>query len=164
VKLTKGELDNARNAPIEMIPHVELAPGRISPALTTVMVKMPSEQGVLQDYTITSANLGLVMSINLQGLYRVEVKNFDAVLNAISISATDEAKRVYEKNILYQVLLVIEDKDAEAPGPFRREVVYNFPPAYLEKGEIKLNQQPVIAQFSLVPLEIQPAAATVGPR
>jgi hypothetical protein len=52
----------------------------------------------------------------------------------------------------YQVRLEIDDDDAKSTEPQRKALVYNFPEEYVRRDEIRLNQQPVIAQFKLVPL------------
>jgi hypothetical protein len=57
----------------------------------------------------------------------------------------------------YQVTLEIDDEDATATEPLRRNLIYNFPDEYLRKDEIKLNQQPATARFKLMPL---PSAET----
>ena len=81
-------------------------------------------------------------------------------MSAISIRATPEAKRLYEK-MRYQVILEIDDsdKDAQSTEPLRRELIYNFPAEYVRRGEIVLNQQSVTARFRLTALPAEQAGA-----
>jgi hypothetical protein len=57
----------------------------------------------------------------------------------------------------YQVILEVNDsdKDAKSAEPLRRELIYNFPPEYVRKDEIVLNQQPAVARFNLVPVSTE---------
>jgi hypothetical protein len=151
VLLNPREREQARLAPVEKTPHVSLGLGRVMEAAEPVKVRMPPEPTMLKNYTITTATLGFTLSANLLGRYSVKVENLDAVVSAISIVATSEAKRAYE-SMPYQVVLEIDDSDAESAGPLRREVKYNFPTEYIDKGQVRLNQQPVIARFALTKL------------
>jgi hypothetical protein len=148
VVLAQDELAQARSSPIEKYPFVEVAPGQTKQAGSPVEVTMPAGLPTLKNYTITTATLGVTLSINLQGRYRVEVTNLDEVVSAIRIVATADAKMAYE-NMPYQVVLEIDDSDAESAEPLRREAAYNFPDEYIDKGQIRLDQQPVMARFKL---------------
>jgi len=150
VQLTQREIEQARTSTVEKTPYIKLSDGQSRVAATAVKITTLPEQERLRSYTITTATLGLNLSANLQGKYKVEVTNLDAVMSAITIKATPEAKRVYE-NMLYQVILEIDDEDVKIAEP-RRELVYNFPIEYVRKNEIELNQQPIIARFKLTPL------------
>jgi len=57
--------------------------------------------------------------------------------------------------------LYILDEDRDAPEEPKREIYYNFPEEFVSKGEIKLNQQPVIARFKLIP--VSSTEASKGP-
>ena len=156
VQLTRREIDQARLSTVEKIPYIELAPGQIRELQKTVKITMPPDEDLLADYTITTAKLRFSLSPNLLGKYEIVVDNFDEVIRTITIRATADAKQAYEK-MPYQVILEIDDEDAGATEPLRRELIYNFPHEYLRKDEIRLNQQPVTAQFRLIPL---PSAET----
>lgn len=158
VLLTRREIDQAKLLPIEKAPSIELAPGQFRETQTPVKIKIPPGQDILADYTITTATLGFSLSTNLQGKYNVVIANLDEVIRAITIRASPDAKRAYEK-MPYQVVLEIKDEDAKATEPLRRELIYNFPDEYLRKDEIRLNQQPVVARFELVPLPPPPEQA-----
>ena len=150
VQLTPNELEQARLAPVEKTPYVELAPGHTRNAPVAVKITTPEQQR-LADYIITKVIPKYSLSANLQGKYKVDVLNLDVVMSPISINATPEAKWAYE-NMAYQVRLEINDDDAKSTEAQRKPVVYNFPDEYVRRGEIRLNQQPVTAQFKLIPL------------
>lgn len=163
VTLSKREIEQARLAPIEKTPAVELAPGQTREAASSVKITLPKEQERLQEYLITSVRLGVSLSANLEGKYKVELVNPEAVMGSVAIRATPEAKRAYE-NMRYHVILEIDDSDKDSrpdkslpaagePAPeIRRDLVYDFPPEFLRKDEIALNQSPVQARFRLVPI------------
>ncbi len=169
VTLSKREIEQARLAPIEKTPIVELAPGQTREAASSVKITLPKEQERLQEYLITSVRLGVSLSANLEGKYKVELVNPEAVMGSVAIRATPEAKRAYE-NMRYHVILEIDDSDKDSrpdksspaagePAPeIRRDLVYNFPPEFLRKDEIALNQSPVQARFRLVPIAAETTA------
>jgi hypothetical protein len=156
VQLTRREIDQARLSAVEKTPFIEPAAGQIRELQGTVKITMPPEEDLLADYTITTARLRFSLSPNIQGKYKVVVDNLDEVIRTITIRATADAKRAYEK-MPYQVTLEIDDEDAASAEPLRRNLIYNFPDEYLRKDDIRLNQQPVTARFKLIPL---PAAET----
>ncbi len=156
VQMTRREIEQARLSAVEKTPFIKLAEGQIRELQRTVKITMPPEEDLLADYTITTARLRFSLSPNIQGKYKVVVDNLDEVIRTITIRATAEAKRAYEK-MPYQVTLEIDDEDAAAAEPLRRTLIYNFPDEYLRKDDIRLNQQPVTARFKLIPL---PSAET----
>lgn len=163
VQLSRREVRQARSSPVEKTPYIELGAGRIREASTTVKITTPKEEDRLSDYTITTATLGFTMSANLQGKYRVVVTNLNEVIRAITIRATPEAKQAYDK-MRYQVILEIDDSDKDAgSAEIRRELIYNFPPDYVRRDEIMLNQQPAVARFNLVPLTVAETPLTGEP-
>jgi len=153
VRLGAGEIQQARTREdgVTKKPYVELGPGQRREASEQVTIKLVSEAEQLKDYTITSATLGRCLSANLQGSYRVEVTNLEEVLRPIAIKATEAAKQAYELQP-FQIILYVFDDDKKSTDEQRRKVVYNFPEDSVRKGEIILNQQPVIARFKLTPL------------
>lgn len=155
VKLARKEIEQARASAIEKTPYIELATGQRREAATTVKVKMPLAEDVLKTYTITTATLGFTLSANLQGKYTVEIANENDVIGSILIKATPQAQQVYEKGMRYQVILEVYDEDVKSEE-VKREVVYNFPPEFVRKGEIVLNQPPVPARFKLTPFSPPP--------
>jgi hypothetical protein len=176
VTLSKREIEQARLAPIEKTPVVELAPGQTREAASSVKITLPKEQERLQEYLITNVRLGVELSANLEGKYKVELVNPEAVMGSVAIRATPEAKRAYE-NMRYHVILEIDDSDKPSPAAgesapdtlraplreIRRDLVYNFPPEFLRKDEIALNQSPVQARFRLVPIAEESLAPPPAP-
>jgi len=150
VSLTRSEINQARLSAIEKVPYIILPDSQTRKTAKTVKITTPPEEDLLGDYSITTATLGITLSANLQGKYSVVVNNLEEVISAITIRATPDAKRAYEK-MPYQVILEIDDEDARAQEPLRRQLLYNFPPEYDRKDEIMLNQQPVTARFKLIP-------------
>lgn len=154
VTLTAREITQARTSSVETAPYIELPDGQRRQARALVKIRMPPEEDRLQSYTITTATPGFLLGANVQGTYKVEVSNRSALMGAIQIRATQEAKLAYEQ-MDYQVLLQIVDEDAKATDTIRRELIYNFPPEYVRKGEIELvvtPGQPAEIQFTLVRL------------
>ncbi|MCX5636877.1 MAG: hypothetical protein NTX52_04180 [Planctomycetota bacterium] len=154
VGLTRREIEQARVSAIEKTPSIELVAGQRREAATTVKIKMPPAEDALKTYTITRATLGFYLGENLQGRYKVEITNLNEVISPIAIRATPQAKQAYE-GMRYQVILEIDDDDVKSEES-RKEVIYNFPPEFVRKGEIILNQPPVQARFKLTPLSSTP--------
>jgi hypothetical protein len=115
---------------------------------------MPPAEDALRDYTIQSPRFGIVQSLSLEGRYYVKIDNPTEVIGPISIRATLAAKQAYE-GMRYQVILEIEDDDANKLEESRREVVYNFPKDFASRNEIVLSQAPARARFKLVPLSTE---------
>jgi hypothetical protein len=127
VKLSPAEIEQARVGPISGRAQVELAPGQIRRANTTVRIRLqPGGPADLTERTITGANLAIALSVNLLGDYDVEVTNRSDVVRPFQIRATEEAKDAYQKQP-FQMTLYILDEDKEAQGEQPREVVYNLP-------------------------------------
>lgn len=148
VSLTPREIEQARTNPVAIKPYIELAPGQIKQAPTNVRVTTPPEKDPRIDYPI-SATLAIAMSPTMLKNYDVRITNFTAVMAAITIKATLEAKDAYVQQPFPPMTLYILDSD---PGSEqRRPVVYNFPEEYVRKDEIVLIGQPVEAQFELIP-------------
>ena len=157
VQLTRSEKIQAKSSVIEKIPYITLPGGQIRQARTPVKITLPTQEDTLVPDRITSPTLGFTFSPTLQGKYKVELTNLNAVMSAIAIRAAPEAKQAYE-NKIYQVILELRDSDKDAnPDEFQtRELIYNFPEEYVRSNEIKLDQPPVEARFRLIPL---PSAA-----
>lgn len=165
VQLTRREIDQARLSAVVKTPFIELAPAQARDLQASVKITVPADEDLLADYTITTARLRFSLSPNIQGKYKVVVDNLDELMRPITIKATAEAKQAYEK-MPCQVVLEIDDEDTASTEPIRRELVYNFPHEYINKDEIRLNQQPVTARFKLIPLVLAgtpPASSPQGP-
>jgi len=162
VRLSAREIEHARLSAAEKIPYIKLPDGQIRDATTIVNITIPPQEHALTAETVENVTPGFIFSANLQGKYEIELTNLDAVASPIAIRATTEAKRAYE-NMRYQVVLEIDDKDAKSAGLLSRKLTYNFPPEYVQKGEIELNQPPVTARFKLIPLHPAEPAPTIAP-
>ncbi len=153
VLLTLREIEQARISPIDERPYIRLAAGQTRDAPKLVRITMPPEPDRLSNYTITAPTLSIALSLNLLNNYKPELTNSDAVLLPIAIKATPEAERAYKLQPIPHMTLYILDNDKNTKEEqLKREVVYNFPEEFVRKGEIKLNQQPVIARFKLTPI------------
>jgi hypothetical protein len=163
VVLNKREIEQARLSSIEKTPYIELAPGQTREASSGVKITLPVEPQRLQEYLITNVRMGFSLSANLQGKYKVELVNPEAVMGTVAIRATPEAKRAYD-GMRYQVILEIDDSDRDNKSEeLRKDLIYNFPPEFVRKDEIMLNQTPVQARFKLVPLNAAPAETAPAP-
>jgi len=156
VQLTPRDIEQARLSAVEKTPYVVLAAGQIREASTDVKIKMPPEEDRLKDYFVT-ATLSIALSPNLQGKYEPVVRNLPEVMSRIAIRATENAKRAYEGQPYPSMTLYILDDDAKkgAGEEQRKAVVYNFPPEFVRKDEIKLKGEPVEARFNLVPVSAE---------
>jgi len=147
VKLTRNEIEQARKAPIEKIPSVELASEQIREASTPVTIKLPPEEDPLDVKRIENATIMIAMDPTLSAKYYVEITNLPSVLNPFNVRATKEAKEAYENQQLPQMTLYIFDTQEVQ----RKSVHYNFPEKYVREGEIELTDAPAIADFKLIP-------------
>jgi hypothetical protein len=155
VRLTPSELERARGSPIQKTPYVELPGGQQRDVSTKVKVTMPSAEDVLSEQTIGSPKLGIELSLNLQGKYRVEVKNLSEVLRPFTLRATREAKQAYEQEP-FQMTLHILDGDEQVQTEQKRDVVYTLPWRFVQSGEIVPPQPPAQVSFRLTPISAEP--------
>ncbi|MBN1505808.1 MAG: hypothetical protein JW955_03125 [Sedimentisphaerales bacterium] len=153
VRLTAEEQRQAREAPVEKTPYVELPDGQRRDALQPVKVKLPPAENALRQYPV-SGTLGLCMSRNLQGKYKVELRE-DPMADLVLVRATAAAHQAYDK-MPFHMLLYIEDSDKPSQEYTSREVVFNFPQEYMQRGEITLDQSVPKVQFRLIPIGEQP--------
>jgi hypothetical protein len=151
VQLTRSGINQARLSAVEKTPYIELAPDQARMSPTPVKITTPPEPDQLEDHLIT-ATLSIALSPTLQGKYRVKVTNLNAVMSAIAIRATPEAKRAYELQPFPPMTLYILDDDKKTTNEQKRKLVYNFPEEFVRNDEIKLKGQPVEARFKLIPL------------
>jgi len=154
VTLTRQQIAKAREYPIVGTPYVELAPDTQRFSATRVKIKLPPVEVSLQDKPL-QPTIGYIFSKNLQGKYKIELLNENELTETTQFRATDAAWAVYKDKTPYHVLVEVRDGD-EATEEVSREVAYNFPPEFVEKGEIKLNEPRRQAKFRLVPTGPQP--------
>lgn len=152
VRLLADEQNRAKNAPVEKTPYIELIPGQRRELSTTVKVTLaPAEKSLIADRV--PAVLNFCFSQNTQGKYRVVLEDDDPTkLAAVMVLATTDARNLYAKTIP-QMILYIRDEDRQPPEPvITREVVFNFPPEFVQVGEIRANQTPPTVRFRLEPI------------
>ena len=155
VLLTRREIEQARVSPVEKTPYIRLAAGQTRQAPQSVIVKLPPEPDRLANYTITAPTISIALSPSLQRKYSVEITNLEEVLSPIAIKATPEAERAYRLQPFPRMTLYILDEDTKNRTVEQsKKVVYNFPPEFVRKGEIELEnpQQPAEAKFKLIPI------------
>ena len=73
----------------------------------------------------------------------------------IMLKASQQAFDAYEKT-KYQILIEILPGDETVEGALHRDVIYNFPKEFVQKGEIKLGEAPRKAVFKLVARSAKP--------
>jgi len=150
IVLTPAEQAQARNAPVEKIPYIQLAPGQPRDVSTKVKVKLAPAENVLDSYSVT-ATLGLCFSQNLQGKYQVVLDNDnDPALVGVLIRATPAAYKAYS-DATYHMILHIHDADRQQES-VAREVVFTFPEEYVRRDEIRADRPAPVVKFRLVPI------------
>ncbi len=154
VRLTDEEIERARSTPIEKVPGVVID-GQLQTASVSVTVKTPSPEDLLQPATIVKVKPAVLLNLAIQANYRVEIKDEHTLLEGIEILATDEAKRAYE-NQPYHVVLVIDSTESGS-----KTLEYFFPPEFVGKKEIRLNQDPQRVSFEVI--EVKQAPVAGGP-
>jgi len=153
VKLNRNEIEQARKAPIERIPSVELAAEQIREATTPVTIKLLPEEDPLSVKRIEDATISIAMSQTLSAKYYAVITNLPTVLNSLDVRATTDAKRAYENQQLPQMTLYIFNSDTKKGQENQyKKVHYNFPLEYVRKGEIELDKEPATVEFKLNPL------------
>jgi hypothetical protein len=150
VRLTPDEQNQAKNAPVEKTPYIELAPGQRREVSRKVKVTLAPAENLLRTDSVP-ATYGFCFSPNLQGKYRVILQNDPTELAAVRIKATLFARQAYGQEP-FQILLYIHDPDIRATEPIRREFVFNFPQDYLRRDEIRADQPAPVARFTLEPI------------
>ena len=120
---------------------------------TAVEIILAPEEDPLTDQRIEDATIGIDMSPTLLGKYYVEITNLPTVLNSFNVRATTDAQRAYEdQRFPHMILFIFDDDVKEGQKGLRRAVHYKFPEKFVRTGEIELSQEPVIAEFKLIPL------------
>lgn len=153
VTLTEQQIKKAREQSVYLPPYVELAPGTQRFASTRVTIELPPAEVSLQDRPL-QPTIGYIFSKGLQGKYSIELRNENELRETTQFRATDAAWALYKDKTPYQVLVEVRDGD-ESTEEVSREVVYNFPVDFVEKGQIKLKEPPRQAKFRLVPVSVE---------
>lgn len=151
IRLTLDDENQAKNAPIEKTPYVELAPGQRREISTPVKIALTPAQRVL-DAGSVPATLGFCFSTNLQGKYKVVFDQDRTEWATVLIKATRLASDAY-RNAPFQLLLYIDDRDILNREEFvTRDLVFSFPEEYVRRNEIEADQPAYKARFKLVPI------------
>jgi hypothetical protein len=154
VRLTSTNIDQARISEAVVLPQIELE-GQTRRAANPVRVKMSPKDESLKEYLIDGARLQFGLSRNLQGRYRVDIDNSNYnELVSFFIVATPEARQAYEDESHQLTLVILDGDEKKGPEVQRREVVYNFPEEYVRRNEIRLKDEPEVAEFKLIPLKL----------
>jgi hypothetical protein len=156
VTLTRQQIIKAREFPIVETPYIELPADKPRFATVRVKIKLPSMEAPVR---ILQPTIGYIFSKNLQGKYNVELLNESELTSATRFKATEIAWSIYKDKTPYHVFVEVRDGDENAEEEVLRKVIYNFPPEYAEKGEIKLNEPHRQAKFKLTPVPV----GSVGP-
>ena len=161
VQMTSSYINQARTSEVKVVPYIVLEGQRRN--ASPVTVKMPPKDESLREYLIDGARLQFGLSRNLQGRYRVDIDNSNYnELVSFFIVATPEAKQAYEDESHQLTLVILDGDEKKGPEVQRRDVVYNFPEEYVRRNEIRLKNEPEVAEFKLIPLKPaeNPAART----
>jgi hypothetical protein len=151
VVLTDSQIAKARRDYVTVTPVVELNNGQKREA-GYVNITLPPTAKPLMDRSL-QPRIGFMLSQALQGKYIIELINEEELTDTTRIKATDAAFEIYN-NMPNQILVEAYYGDESATEEIIREVIYNFPPEYLQKKEITLNETPRKARFKLK--EIKP--------
>ena len=143
--------EQARKEGISAKPYIILNPaepdkGTYSDSVVRIKLS-PTE--TLKPQPFQPTRIKYVISKNLVGkILDIQLSNENALTSVTKFQATDAAFAAYEK-MPYHLLIEIEDGD-EPGTEITRPVIYSFPPEYVRKNEIKLNEPPRKAKFTLV--------------
>ncbi len=155
VILTEAEIEKARKGPVTERPFIELTPEKRQRYKDTVSITLPATENPLQDrVTNPLMKLGYIFSRNLHGKYTVDLTN-ENDLRTLQYKASERAFNAYEKKP-YQMLIEIRDGDENAENDVHRQIIYNFPEEFVQKGEIELTGPPREAVFKLVAVSAKP--------
>ena len=155
VSLTPRQIKDARRSPVTARPYIILVPGgKQRFASEPVEIKLPSIDIAKQQRPIQT-RAGFVYGKQLQGRFEPILLNEDSDFSTIQVNGTEEALNAYEK-AYYHILVEVRDGDENIEGDITREVIYNFPQQYVQKGEIELAGQPREAKFTLKPVTPAP--------
>ncbi|MBW8035803.1 MAG: hypothetical protein FVQ79_09285 [Planctomycetes bacterium] len=150
IDLTATDVEKAQKDYVIKEPYVQLGPNNRRYG-KRVTVKLSSTE--LDTVQFKPLNISFAVSKNLQGKYKVELKNESELTESTTFKATTEAMDAYKKSPVHIFVLVFDDDEKEI-DVITRDVIYNFPPEYLVKGEIALAQPPVKARFELIKLAL----------
>jgi hypothetical protein len=150
VELSDIESEAARKDYTTKKPFVRLAANDIRQG-APVQIKLPSKEFPYQNEV--PRRIGYSFGKTLMGKYSIELKNKSDLTSTLVLKASPEAFEAYQSMDVH-IFVVALDGDASKDGIIERKVIYNFPPKYFAKGEIRLakDDNPGKARFKLIPL------------
>lgn len=156
VTLTQQQINNARNQqPVAVTPYVELGVAGVTrKSAEPVEVVLESETLLRPRSFEVKKPIGILMSQELQNAYKVTILNEQKMRETLSVYATEEAFRAYEK-VAYPLYIIIKDSDvADLSKIPPKTIYYNFPPEYVKSGQIEQDETklPRRAEIEIEPL------------
>ncbi len=152
VELSDIEIEAARKDYTTKKPFVPLAANDIRQG-APVQIKLPPNE--LPYRNIVPRRIGYSFGKTLMGKYSIELEKESDLTTTLVLKASPEAFEAYNSMDVH-IFVVALDDDASKDGIITRKVIYNFPPKYFAKGEIRLakddNPGEGEARFKLIPL------------
>jgi hypothetical protein len=154
VTLTDSQTEKARREYVNGQPYVMLNDDTKREAgLYKITLPPTAEAMKIRTY---QPLVGYQISKTLMERYRVELSNEQLLTGSTGIVATDDAHAAFDK-MQYQLIVEVRDSDETETDEITRQVIYNFPPEYVRKNEIKaVATEPPTAKFKLVPIPPSP--------
>jgi hypothetical protein len=143
VVLSPQQIETAGKEPVSAIPYVDLGVAGVKrKAPNPVQIKLQTEEQQLTPHRfITSKSIGIVMSQDLRERFKVTIENETKARETTTIYATAEAFKAYEE-MTYPLEIEIKPSDVSVLSQIQlKKIIYNFPPEYVRKREIKLADQ-----------------------
>jgi len=158
IKLTPQQVEQARQEGISARPYINLNPAEPEQGTysdSSVRIKLSPTETPLKPQPFQPTRINYVISKNLVGkILDIQLSNENALTSVTQFQATDAALAAYEK-MSYHLLIEINDSDIrqsaeDGTSEITRPVIYNFPGESVQKNEIRLNEPPREAKFTLV--------------
>lgn len=158
IKLTPQQVEQARKESLAAQPYIILNPAEPEQGTysdSSVRIKLSPTETPLKPQPFQPTRIKYVISKNLVGkILDITLSNENVLTSVTQFQATDAALAAYEK-MPYHLLIEINDSDirqkaANGTVEITRPVIYNFPGESVQKNEIRLNEPPREAKFTLV--------------
>lgn len=141
VVLTPQLIEAAQKEAVSMTPYVELGVAGVKrTAANPVQIKLQTDEQLTPNRFITSKPIGIIMSQDLRERFKVTIVNETKARETTTIYATAEAFKAYE-DMTYPIQIEIKPSDSILSQVQLKKIIYNFPPEYVRKAEIKLADQ-----------------------
>jgi len=158
IKLTPPQVAQARKESLAAKPYIILNPAEPEQGTysdSSVRITLSPTETPLKPQPFQPTRIKYVISKNLVGkILDIKLSNENVLTSVTQFQATDAAFAAYEK-MPYHLLIEINDSDirqkaANGTVEITRPVIYNFPGESVQKNEIRLNEPPREAKFTLV--------------